>query len=79
MKMKFLFLVALVLFTSAITDNSPVTIYMIGDSTMANRNLAKSPRNKERGWGMMLGSFFPADKVVVANHAASGRSAKKFH
>jgi len=78
MKMKFLFLVALVLFTSAITDNSPVTIYMIGDSTMANRNLAKSPRNKERGWGMMLGSFFPADKVVVANHAASGRSTKSF-
>ena len=51
---------------------------MIGDSTMANRNLAKSPRNKERGWGMMLGSFFPADKVVVANHAASGRSTKSF-
>lgn len=44
MKMKFLFLVALVLFTSAITDNSPVTIYMIGDSTMANRNLSESPQ-----------------------------------
>lgn len=78
MKMKLLFLAALILLTSAITDNSPVTIYMVGDSTMANRNLAKSPRSKERGWGMMLGSFFPTDKVVVANHAASGRSTKSF-
>ena len=78
MKMKLLFLAAFILLTSAITDNSPVTIYMVGDSTMANRNLAKSPRSKERGWGMMLGSFFPTDKVVVANHATSGRSTKSF-
>ena len=77
MKLKLLFLAFLVLSTSAIVENSPVTIYMIGDSTMANRNL-KNPKNKERGWGMMLGSFFPSDKVVVSNHAASGRSTKSF-
>ena len=77
MKLKLLFLAFLVLSTSAIVEKSPVTIYMIGDSTMANRNL-KNPKNKERGWGMMLGSFFPSDKVVVSNHAASGRSTKSF-
>lgn len=77
MKTKILLLAVTLLFTSAIVDKSPVTIYMIGDSTMANRNL-KNPRNKERGWGMMLGSFFSADKVIVSNHAASGRSTKSF-
>ena len=62
MKLKLLFLAFLVLSTSAIVENSPVTIYMIGDSTMANRNL-KNPKNKERGWGMMLGSFYQRKKM----------------
>ena len=77
MKIKILFLAALVLCTAAIVDNAPVTIYMVGDSTMANRTL-KTPPSKERGWGMMLGAFFPSEKVVVSNHAASGRSTKSF-
>lgn len=78
MKMKLLLLTTLMFLTSAIADNSPVTIYMIGDSTMANRDSTESRWSKERGWGMMLGGFFSPDKVVVANHAVCGRSTKSF-
>lgn len=51
-----------------------VNIYMVGDSTMAN----KKPENEpERGWGQMLPEFFSAD-VKIHNHAQNGRSTKSF-
>lgn len=50
------------------------TIFMIGDSTMANKNISKGP---ERGWGMVLQGFF-TENVVVDNHALNGRSSKSF-
>jgi len=51
------------------------TIFMIGDSTMANKPLI--PENPERGWGQMLGIYFKAG-VRVENHALNGRSSKSF-
>lgn len=51
------------------------TIFMIGDSTMANKNLEGD--NPERGWGQMLPGFFSED-IVVDNHAVNGRSSKSF-
>ena len=48
---------------------------MIGDSTMANKDI--SGGKLERGWGMMLKSFF-TDDVIVDNHAVNGRSSKSF-
>lgn len=48
---------------------------MIGDSTMANKDV--SGGKLERGWGMMLSNFF-TDDVVVDNHALNGRSSKSF-
>lgn len=51
------------------------TIFMIGDSTMANKDL--SGCNPERGWGQMLPGFL-SDEIVVDNHAANGRSTKSF-
>ena len=76
MKTKVL-LIAIILFSAfSFIDNKPVTIFMICDSTMANRSL-QNKSNKERGWGMMLGGCF-TDKVIVDNHAASGRSTKSF-
>jgi len=51
------------------------TIFMIGDSTMANKALV--PENPERGWGQMLGIYFQAG-VRVENHALNGRSSKSF-
>lgn len=48
-------------------------IFLIGDSTMANKPLDLP----ERGWGMALGAFF-VDAVTVQNHAQNGRSTKSF-
>lgn len=52
-----------------------ITIYTIGDSTMADK---KNPEeNPERGWGQMLPQFFN-DSVVIENHAVNGRSTRNF-
>ena len=55
--------------------NNGFTIFLIGDSTMANKPLI--PENPERGWGQMLGIYFKAG-VRVENHALNGRSSKSF-
>ncbi len=52
-----------------------VTIFMIGDSTMANKPLTKE--NQERGWGQMLPLYFEGP-VKIDNHAVNGRSSKSF-
>lgn len=64
-----------VLFLSAYKDNDKITIFMIGDSTMANKDIRGG--KMERGWGMMLKNFFTED-VIVDNHALNGRSSKSF-
>ena len=51
------------------------TIYMIGDSTMANKKLDGG--NPERGWGHVLPGFF-SEEVRIDNHAKNGRSTKSF-
>jgi lysophospholipase L1-like esterase len=48
-------------------------VFMIGDSTMANKPLDLP----ERGWGMALGQFF-VDPAMIQNHAVNGRSTKSF-
>lgn len=50
-------------------------VYMIGDSTMANKG--GLPKNKERGWGQMLPLFVDSTLVIV-NKATNGRSTKSF-
>lgn len=54
--------------------NAPV-IYMIGDSTMADKS--QPEQNPERGWGQVLHEYV-AEGVVVKNHAAGGRSTRSF-
>lgn len=51
------------------------TIHMIGDSTMADKNI--SNLNPERGWGMVFENFVD-DQVRVINYAKNGRSTKSF-
>lgn len=77
MKKKITLLVTLVvmLMFSAFTSEKTITIFMIGDSTMANKSLEGN--NQERGWGHVLGGFFTED-IVVDNHAVNGRSSKSF-
>ncbi len=48
-------------------------VFMIGDSTMANKPLDLP----ERWWGMALGQFM-VDPAMVQNHAVNGRSTKSF-
>jgi pectinesterase len=64
----------LLLCTSA-TDKKTTTIFMIGDSTMANKDVSNG--KQERGWGQALQSYFD-DNIVIDNHAMNGRSSKSF-
>ncbi len=57
------------------SDKHLTTIFVIGDSTAAEKSHPES--NPERGWGMVLQGFFD-DKILVDNHAVNGRSSKSF-
>ena len=61
--------------TSIFAQKSPLTIYLAGDSTMAQKADDKRP---ETGWGEKLQQYFDAKKVVVDNRAQNGRSTKSF-
>lgn len=67
-------LLCLVIF-SAFKSEHRITVFTIGDSTMANKDTSNG--KKERGWGMVLQEYFK-DGVVVDNHAVNGRSSKSF-
>lgn len=66
---------SLLLTSSATQGRSSFTIHLIGDSTMAPKDL--SGGNPERGWGMMFPNFLD-DSVKVINYAHNGRSTKSF-
>jgi len=61
--------------TAAMPDKT-TTIFVIGDSTAANKDTTGG--KVERGWGMMLQNCFDADYIIVDNHAVNGRSSKSF-
>ena len=63
-----------IFFLSFATPVKKVTIWMIGDSTMASK---KPERKPESGWGVEFAQFVK-NGVVVINKAASGRSTKSF-
>ena len=69
----FLLSILLMLTLGWISDE-PVRVYMIGDSTMADKPLVGTA---ERGWGQVFPLFFD-DSVVLENHARNGRSTKSF-
>jgi DNA sulfur modification protein DndE len=56
------------------TSGSRFTIYMIGDSTMADKPTEDNP---ERGWGQVFPRFFDST-VIIENHARNGRSTRSF-
>lgn len=70
-----LLLIVFILFSAFRADKPVLTIFTIGDSTMANKNLYGG--NPERGWCMVLPGFFSED-IRIDNHAANGRSSKSF-
>ena len=68
-------LMFLLLFVS-FTQEKRTTIFIIGDSTAAKKDL--STGSPERGWGMALQDYF-TDPIVVDNHAVNGRSSLSFY
>lgn len=74
-----IFLLFILLFhfsLSSILKNRPRTIFIIGDSTAANKDTSKG--QVERGWGMMFQNCFNKEKIIVDNHALNGRSTLSF-
>ena len=69
-------LMALVLLCTSATKQKTTTIFIIGDSTAAKKDLSKG--SPERGWGMALQCYFDASFIHVDNHAVNGRSSKSF-
>jgi len=71
--MRILPLVSIILFI-AWFPQTQTRIFLIGDSTMADKPLVDNP---EHGWGQMLPIFFTKN-VQIFNHARNGRSTKSF-
>ena len=59
----------------AFAQKQPITVYLAGDSTMAEKRLEKRP---ETGWGEMFQQYFDIEKVKIENHAQNGRSTRTF-
>jgi len=75
MRNKLSLLLLFFLVFSAFKADRVTTVFMIGDSTMANKSLVGG--NPERGWGHVLSGFFSED-ILIDNHAVNGRSSKSF-
>jgi lysophospholipase L1-like esterase len=74
--MRYTNVLALLLLVSAnIVAKDQVTVYLAGDSTMAQKLPEKRP---ETGWGEALGKYFKDGAVRIDNHAQNGRSTKSF-
>jgi lysophospholipase L1-like esterase len=56
-------------------DKKVVTIFLAGDSTMAEKLPTKRP---ETGWGEFLQQALDEGRVKVENHAKNGRSTRTF-
>ncbi len=65
-----------VILLTASTPQHITTIFIIGDSTAAPKDL--STGSPERGWGMALQCYFDDAFIRVDNHAVNGRSSKSF-
>lgn len=71
--MKRILLLLSVLMAVSMTAQDKIVLRLMGDSTMADKDL--SYENPERGWGQRLKSHVDTN-VVVANYAQNGRSTK---
>lgn len=65
----------IVLLNALAFAKDPITVYLAGDSTMAEKKPEKRP---ETGWGEMLGKHFKDGMVKIENHAQNGRSTRTF-
>ena len=59
----------------ALIQKKEITIFMVGDSTMADKPYKNG--NPEKGWGQVFPLYFD-EGVRIENHAVNGRSSKSF-
>ena len=52
-------------------------LHLVGDSTMADKPLVPLGPHPERGWGQLLREFM-REPARLVNHAANGRSTRRF-
>lgn len=71
---KLTYLAVLVVLVAFQLPEKRIRVFMIGDSTMANKPLEDNP---ERGWGQMISKYF-TNEVEFKNYAVNGRSTKSF-
>ncbi len=57
------------------SSNEGITVFLVGDSTMADKPYAGS--NPEKGWGQVFPLYF-SEGIRFENHAMNGRSTKSF-
>ncbi len=75
MRLIYAMLLAFPLLTSFLpAGEENIKVYLIGDSTMADKDIHKYP---ETGWGMPFQYYFDST-VEVRNRAVNGRSTKSF-
>ena len=70
-KMVGLLATALILFSAFRADKPVITIFMIGDSTMANKKMDGG--NPERGWGMVLPGLDRKSTRLNSSHRSQSR------
>lgn len=68
------FLLSFLLLSFSIPQPKKIKTWLIGDSTMANKEVKAYP---ETGWGMPFAYFFDST-VTIDNRAKNGRSTKSF-
>lgn len=68
--------ILLLMLGALFSTQAAVSIYTIGDSTMADYDPSTYP--DQRGWGQMFKQFFTGD-ITVNNAARNGRSSKSFY
>jgi len=76
MKQPFFLILIFIELSFVISANKAITIFIVGDSTAANKDT--SGGKLERGWGQLFQNYFNKNLAVVDNHALNGRSSKSF-
>src|SRR5688572_26137663 len=69
---RFFLLISFFVLGAFTSENPTPRIFLIGDSTMANKPPSVAPEN---GWGMIFPQYI---NLEVQNHAVNGRSTKSF-
>lgn len=71
----FLVLISVLAISSVLVQEGEKTIFLIGDSTVADKPYSNG--NPEKGWGQVFPLYFKPG-IKIENHAVNGRSTKSF-